>query len=93
MLGTFIKYLLLFCSLCRVLETLQTTDITSSQKAVFLFLHRLYTNCSYLQSTFRSIFGPLCMQLGDAILVETYSPLTTDVEWQKIFYIQLTKPR
>ncbi len=68
-----------------MLEGIQTVEVTPNQKSVFLFLHTLYTNCSYLQSTFRSRFGHLCMQLGDAMLADSYSPLASDMqEWQKI---------
>ena len=81
------------CSLARVLETVQPMEISSTQKATFLFLHRLYTNCAYLQSTFRSSFGHMCMQLGEVIIVDSYSPTSTDVEWQKIFLGQVSKPR
>ena len=78
-------------SLCRVMDGVQTAEVSPSQKGVFQFLHSLYTNCSYLQNTFRSRFGHLCMQLGDSLLVETYAPLTTEIsEWQKILQ---TKPR
>jgi len=80
------------CSLCRVLDSVQVVpEVSPSQKAVFLFLHTLYTNCSYLQTTFRSRFGHHCMQLGDSILGDSFPPLSTDpADFQKILQ---TKPR
>lgn len=80
-------------SLARMLETVQPLEITSTQKAVFLFLHRLYTSCSYLQTTFRPSFGHMCLQLGEVLLMDSFSPLSTDVEWQKLFLGQVSKPR
>ena len=76
-----------------MLEPVQPLEITRTQKAVLLFLHRLYSNCLYLQSTFRSSFGHLCMQLGEGVLVDSYSPSSTDVEWQKVFLSQVAKPK
>ncbi len=83
------------CSLTRVLSespSLQGGEYTSSQKAVFLFLQLLYSNCSYLQATFRSSFTQLRVMIGESVLVESFSPCTTEGEWQKLFLGHVSKP-
>ena len=81
------------CSLTRVLEPVQSGELTSSQKAVFLFLNHLFSTCSYLQATFRSSFAHVRMKVGEGALVDSYSPSVTEAEWQKLFLSHVSKPR
>ena len=50
----------------------------------------------YTQRTYRQLFGPYCMQLGEmsGVLAESYPPTTTNSGWQRtILLMHLTKPR
>lgn len=50
-------------------------EITAAQRTVCVFLHHLYGNCSYLQSTYRA-FGRFLFQIGEKVGVakESHSP-------------------
>ena len=64
-------------------------ELTTSQKAVFLFLHGLYTNCSYLQRTYRSLFSDHYRQFKEipGVLNESYSPTKTESTWQRTWLL------
>ena len=84
-------------SLCRVLERSQAGEISAAQKTVFMFLHHLYTNCSYLQTTYRA-FGRSLYIMGEKVGVgkESYPPPTvrSDSERQRPDAIaNISKPR
>lgn len=84
-------------SLCRVLERCQAGEFSASQKTVFMFLHHLFTNCSYLRTTYRG-FGRSLYMMGEKVGVakESHPPPTvrTDLERQRPDAIaNISKPR
>lgn len=84
-------------SLCRVLERCQAGEMFASQKTVFMFLHHLYTNCSYLQTTYRG-FGRSLYIMGEKVGVgkESHPPpsVRTDLDRQRPDPIaNISKPR
>ena len=83
------------CRLFRALEGVPSKGL-SSNKSLFFFLHQLYTNCSYLQKTFQTTFGPYCVQFGEkfGVSIEWFSPTSTEADWQRTPIVQqLAKPR
>lgn len=83
-------------SLCRVLDGCQVGEMSASQKTVFMFLHHLFTNCSYLQTTYRA-FGRSLYMMGEKVGVakESHPPtVRTDLERQRPDAIaNISKPR
>ena len=70
--------------------------MSAAQKTVFLFLHHLYGNCTYLQTTYRG-FGRTLFQIGEKMGVakESHPPtVRSDHERQRHEVMaNLSKPK
>ena len=53
-----------------------------------------FHSLSVPQKTYHSLFGPLCMSLGNEVRIESYPPTSNDTPFQRTFLsMHVTKPR